>query len=121
MTKRALVTGGSGSLGSAIARRLAASQYHVIVHSNSNLAAAESTVAGIRSDGGSAQAVQFDITDAQATLTALETLLVDGPIQVIINNAGIHQDAVMPGMSLEQWHSVIDVSLHGFFTSLNHC
>ena len=69
----------------------------------------------IRVDGGAAEAVAFDVTDPQATSTALERLLEAGAIQVLVNNAGIHDDAVFPGMRAEQWHRVIDVSLHGFF------
>jgi 3-oxoacyl-[acyl-carrier protein] reductase len=65
--------------------------------------------------GGIASAVAFDVCDAAATLAALETLLADGPIQVVVNNAGIHDDAVFPGMRAEQWSRVIDVSLNGFF------
>lgn len=113
--KRALVTGGSGDLGSAIARRLARDGLHVIVHANARLAAAEEVAAAIRAEDGSAEAVAFDVTDAQASAAALERLLADGPIQVLVNNAGIHDDAVFPGMRAEQWHRVIDVSLHGFF------
>ncbi|MCC2632339.1 3-oxoacyl-ACP reductase FabG [Ramlibacter sp.] len=113
--KRALVTGGSGDLGSAIARRLARDGLHVIVHANGRLAAAEEVAQAIRADGGSAEAVAFDVTDAQATSAALERLLEAGPIQVVVNNAGIHDDAVFPGMRVEQWRRVIDVSLHGFF------
>jgi 3-oxoacyl-[acyl-carrier protein] reductase len=113
--KRALVTGGSGDLGGAIARRLARDGLHVIVHANSRLAAAEEVAAAIRADGGSAEAVAFDVTDAQASASAIERLLAPGPIQVLVNNAGIHDDAVFPGMRPEQWHRVIDVSLHGFF------
>lgn len=113
--KRALVTGGSGDLGSAIARRLARDGLHVIVHANARLAAAEAVVQAIRADGGSAEAVAFDVTDAQASAAALERLLEAGAIQVLVNNAGIHDDAVFPGMRAEQWHRVIDVSLHGFF------
>jgi len=64
---------------------------------------------------GSAQAVSFDIADRDATGTALQKLLVDGPIQIVVNNAGVHDDAVMPGMRPEQWSRVIDVSLNGFF------
>ena len=113
--KRALVTGGSGDLGSAIARRLARDGLHVIVHANARLAAAEEVAAAIRAEDGSAEAVAFDVTDAQASAAALERLLADGPVQVLVNNAGIHDDAVFPGMRAEQWHRVIDVSLHGFF------
>jgi 3-oxoacyl-[acyl-carrier protein] reductase len=113
--KRALVTGGSGDLGSAIARRLARGGLHVIVHANARLPAAQEVVAGIQAEGGSAEAVAFDVTDAQASAAALERLLEAGPIQVLVNNAGIHDDAVFPGMRAEQWHRVIDVSLHGFF------
>lgn len=113
--KRALVTGGSGGLGSAISRRLAADGFHVIVHANSHLAKAQEVAADIAAQGGRAQAVAFDVTDAAATAAALEALLEDGPIQVLVNNAGIHDDAVFPGMQLAQWQRVLDVSLNGFF------
>ena len=111
--KHALVTGGSGDIGAAICRRLAVDGAHVHVHANRNLAQAEAVADAIRTAGGSAQAVQFDVTDADATLSALEALT--GPIQILVNNAGIHEDAVMPGMRREQWAAVIDVSLNGFF------
>lgn len=113
--KRALVTGGSGDLGGAISKRLAADGLHVIVHANGNLARAEAVVAEIRGAGGSADAVAFDVADGDATRVAIEALLQSGPIQVIVNNAGIHDDAPMAGMSEAQWKRVIDVSLHGFF------
>lgn len=113
--KRALVTGGSGGLGSAISRRLAADGFHVIVHANSHLAKAQEVAADIAAQSGRAQAVAFDVTDAAATAAALEALLEDGPIQVLVNNAGIHDDAVFPGMQLAQWQRVLDVSLNGFF------
>ena len=110
MKKRALVTGGSGGIGAAICRRLAKDGFHVIVHGNSRLDAAKALAGEI---GG--EAVQFDVTDVVATLTVLEALLEVGPIQVVVNNAGIHDDATFPGMTSAQWHRVIDVSLHGFF------
>jgi 3-oxoacyl-[acyl-carrier protein] reductase len=114
-SRRALVTGGSGDLGGSMARALAADGYHVIVHANSGLARADDVAAGIRDLGGAAQAVAFDVTDAQATRHALETLLADGPIHAVINNAGVHEDSPMAGMSEDAWRRVIDVSLHGFF------
>lgn len=113
--KRSLVTGGSGDLGSAICRRLASEGLHVIVHANVNLARAETVVADIRATGGSAEAVAFDVADGEATRQAIDALLQAGPIQVVINNAGIHDDGPMAGMSAAQWKRVIDVSLHGFF------
>ena len=113
--KRALITGGSGGIGAAICRRLAADGHHVIVHANRNLDKAAAVVSEITSAGGSAEAVAFDVTNRTATEAALEPLLEKGAIQILVNNAGIHADAVFPGMSAQQWHSVIDVSLNGFF------
>lgn len=113
--RRALVTGGSGDLGGAICRRLAADGAHVIVHANANLARADAVVAQIIADGGSAQAVAFDVADNDAVSAALEGLLADGPIQIVVNNAGIHDDATMAGMDAQRWQRVIDVSLNGFF------
>lgn len=115
LPRRALVTGGSGDLGGAICRRLAADDLHVIVHANANLGRAEAVVAEIIAAGGSAQAIAFDVADAQAAGQAVANLLESGPIQVLVNNAGIHDDAPMAGMSETQWKRVIDVSLHGFF------
>ena len=113
--KRALVTGGSGGIGAAICWRLAADGHHVIVHANRSLDKAEAVVTAIRAAGGSTEAVAFDVTDRAATAAALETLLAAGTIQILVNNAGIHADAVFPGMSGEQWDSVIAVSLNGFY------
>ena len=111
---RALVTGGSGDIGSAICRRLAR-DHDVVVHANSRVDRAQAVADAIVADGGRAIAVAFDVCDAAATQAALDTLLTDGPIQVLVNNAGIHDDAVFPGMRAEQWSRVIDVSLNGFF------
>jgi 3-oxoacyl-[acyl-carrier protein] reductase len=113
--KRALVTGGSGGIGAAICRKLAADGYHVYVHANSALQRAEELVAEITVAGGSAQAIAFDVGNAEQTQSALQTVLAEGAIQVLVNNAGIHNDAVMPGMNAQQWHNVINVSLNGFF------
>lgn len=110
MKRRALVTGGSGAIGAAICRRLAADGLEVIVHANRHLDAARALAEEI---GGTA--VAFDVCDAAATHEALEALIESAPIQVVVNNAGIHDDAAFPGMRREQWQRVIDVSLNGFF------
>jgi 3-oxoacyl-[acyl-carrier protein] reductase len=113
--RRALVTGGSGDIGGAICRQLALDGVHVVVHANSNRARADAVVAAIRSGGGSAEAVVFDVADADATRAAIDALLQPGAIQIVVNNAGVHDDAPMAGMSDAQWRRVVDVSLHGFF------
>lgn len=113
--KRALVTGGSGDIGSAICRRLAAEGMHVIVHANSRPERAEGLAEELRTDGGSAEVVVFDVTDMEGCREALSSLAEQAPIQVVVNNAGIHDDAPLAGMSAAQWQKVIDVSLNGFF------
>jgi len=113
--KRALVTGGSGGIGAAICRRLAADGLHVIVHAGSRLAEAQRLAAEITAGGGSAQAVAFDVADRVQTEAALKQLLGAGAVQVVVNNAGIHDDAPMPAMKPAQWSRVIDVSLNGFY------
>jgi 3-oxoacyl-[acyl-carrier protein] reductase len=118
--KRALVTGGSGGIGIAICRRLARDGHEVFVHANRSKKVADELVQEILAAGGRAHALCFDITDAAATHSALDLVLNDGPIQVLVNNAGVHDDAVLPGMSAEQWHRVIDVSVNGFFNVTRH-
>lgn len=113
--KRALVTGGSGAIGAAICRELASAKHHVVVHAHAHPARADEVVASIHAAGGSAEATAFDVCDGAGARRTLEQLLEAGAIQLIVNNAGIHQDAVMAGMSEDIWRRVIDVSLNGFF------
>jgi len=113
--KRALVTGASGGLGRAIAQRLARDGLHVIVHANSRLDAAQALADEIIAAGGHADAIAFDLTDRDATHAACTRLLEAGPVQVLVNNAGTHDDAAFPALRAEQWQHVIDVSLNGFF------
>ena len=115
MRRRALVTGGSGGIGAAICKRLARDGHIVYVHANRSIEAAADVVAEITAAGGKAQTVSFDVTNAEATRAALEAILNDGAVQILVNNAGIHDDAVFPGMSADQWHTVINTSVDGFF------
>jgi len=112
---RALVTGGSGGLGAAICRRLGKAGHFVYVHAYRGAAAAQAVANDIIAAGGEASAVQFDLTDAAATRAAVQALLEQGPVQILVNNAGIHDDAVFPGMSAAQWHRVIDLTVNGFY------
>ncbi|MFO0123826.1 MAG: 3-oxoacyl-ACP reductase FabG [Inhella sp.] len=113
--KRALVTGASGALGAAIARRLAADGAHLLLHANANADAVQALADELKAAGGSAETMVFDLTNDAATADAVANMLAGGAVQIVVNNAGIHDDAVFPGMRAEQWHRVIDVSLHGFF------
>jgi 3-oxoacyl-[acyl-carrier protein] reductase len=112
---RTLVSGGASPIGAAISRALARDGHHVIVHGSGNPERAIAVAEEIVATGGSAEAVGFDLTDAAACEAALARLLEAGPVQAVVHNAGTHDDAPMAGMSAQQWHSVIDVSLNGFF------
>jgi 3-oxoacyl-[acyl-carrier protein] reductase len=113
--KRALVTGASGALGSAIARRLAADGARLLLHGHSRPEAVRALADGIIASGGEAECWLFDLTDDAATADAAARMLAGGSVQIVVNNAGVHDDAVFPGMKAAQWHRVIDLSLHGFF------
>jgi len=113
--KRALVTGASGALGTAIAHRLARDGATVLLHASSRPETIESLAETLRAAGGTAECHVFDLRSDEATAAGCAAMLAGGPVQIVVNNAGVHDDAVMPGMRAEQWHKVIDVSLNGFF------
>lgn len=112
---KALVTGGSGAIGAAICRRLGAAGHFVYVHANTRIGAAELVAREIVASGGRAQALSFDVADGASARAALEPLLEPEPIQILVNGAGVHDDAAFAGMSEAQWRRVIDVSVHGFY------
>lgn len=113
--KRALITGASGGIGGAIARRLAADGCHVVLHGSSNPDALEALRAEIEGEGGTAETVRFDLRDEAAVSKGMEGVLAGGPVQVLIHNAGVHDDAPLAGMADEQWNRVLDISLNGFY------
>ena len=116
--KYALVTGGSRGIGRAVALRLSRDGMPVIVNYVSNDAAAEETKQMIEAQGGVCELLKFDIADEQAVDAALEGWEKAHPedfIAVLVNNAGTRRDNLMIMMSDEDWHSVIDAPLNGFF------
>ncbi|MEO3473572.1 3-oxoacyl-ACP reductase FabG [Roseomonas sp. CAU 1739] len=108
--RRALVTGGASPIGAAICRALARDGCAVVVHAHANADGATALAAEI---GGTP--ASFDVTDHDATLAACNALLEAGPIQVLVHNAGIHDDVPMAAMTQTQWRRVMAVSLDGFF------
>lgn len=116
MTRKALITGGSGGIGGAIAERLAADGMQVWIHYRSNPGSAQQIADRITASGGTASITGFDVTDAEQCQQALDILLAsEETIDVVVHNAGITADAPFPGMEEHQWRDVIDTSLHGFF------
>lgn len=116
--KYALVTGGSRGIGREVCYKLAEMGYYVIVNYVSNAAEAEKTLAGVRERGSDGEAMAFDVADGEKAaemLEAWQTRNPDGYIEVLVNNAGVTQDAVMLWMEPAQWRKVIDVSLNGFY------
>ncbi|MEL6187449.1 MAG: 3-oxoacyl-ACP reductase FabG [Myxococcota bacterium] len=114
---RALVTGASRGIGAAVARRLAADGFPVIVNYRSRADDAEAVVGAIREAGGEAVAHGFDVSDGAATREALEGLLAedDRAITVVVNNAGVTQDMPFPAMDWTAWERVTRTTVDGFF------
>ena len=116
--KYALVTGGSRGIGRAICLKLAGMGIPVIINFQSNIEAARSLCEEILAEGGEASLMQFDVADPKAVSSALEAWENEHPddyIAYLVNNAGIRRDNMMFMMPQEDWHSVIDTTLNGFF------
>lgn len=116
--KYALVTGGSRGIGRAICLKLAGMGIPVIINFKSNVEAAQSLREEILAEGGEASLMQFDVADPKAVSSALEAWENEHPddyIAYLVNNAGIRRDNMMFMMPQEDWHSVIDTTMNGFF------
>lgn len=121
--KYSLVTGGSRGLGRAVCIKLAQMGIPVIINYQSNEKAAEEVRDLIIAQGGQASLMKFNVADkdeVSASLEAWEKEHPDDYIAYLVNNAGIRRDNVMFMMPDEDWHSVIDVTLNGFFYVTRH-
>ncbi|MBX7251472.1 MAG: 3-oxoacyl-[acyl-carrier-protein] reductase [Candidatus Promineofilum sp.] len=114
--KVAVVTGASRGIGRAIAETLAAEGASVVVNYQSNAAAAEAVVAGIRERGGQALAVAADVSDMAAAEGLIRAALeAYDHIDIVVNNAGTTRDTLLLSMKEEQWDVVIDTNLKSVF------
>lgn len=114
--KVAIVTGASKGIGRAVCIELARRGFVLMVNYHSDRSGAASTLEKVREQGADGRIIPFDVRDYQAVQQAVGRILADfGTIDVLVNNAGITADELFVMMSRENWHSVIDTSLHGFF------
>lgn len=118
MKQIALITGASRGIGKAVAIKLAQMGFYVIINYRSNDAEAENTLQQIQNEGGEAELLKFDVSSKEAVDKALDQWFAQNEgkkISILINNAGIREDALMMWMMESQWKNVIDTNLNGFF------
>lgn len=121
--KCALVTGGSRGIGNAICEKLSQdSSYHILINYYSNKEEAENTLEKVIGNGATGEILKFDVAnfdEVQSVLTQWQEANPEAIVEAIINNAGITKDGLFMWMSLEDWSSVINTSLNGFFNVTN--
>ena len=122
--KCALITGGSRGIGRAICNKLSQeSEYHILINYHSNKDAANETLKLVEENGNTGEILQFDVSNADEVKNALDTWQennTDALIEVVVNNAGITKDGLFMWMPKQDWDSVINTSLNGFFNVTNY-
>jgi 3-oxoacyl-[acyl-carrier protein] reductase len=116
--KCALITGGSRGIGRAVCLKMAEMGYHVIINYKGNEEQAAITLEQVQEKGGTAELLRFNVGDKVEITTVLGGWLEankEKTVEVLVNNAGIKEDALMIFMNDEQWESVLGTSLDGFF------
>jgi 3-oxoacyl-[acyl-carrier protein] reductase len=121
--KCVLVTGGSRGIGSAICKKLAVdTDYHILINYQSNKTGAEHTLEEVKKLGATGEVIGFDVSDfeeVKSALTQWEEANPSAIVEAIVNNAGIAKDGLFMWMSPQDWTSVINTSLGGFFNVTN--
>lgn len=118
--ERILVTGSSRGIGAAIAQRLAADGYHVVLHCRSQRQQAEQVQDSIIRNGGNASILQFDVADRASVRATLEAdMELQGTYYGVVCNAGIARDNAFPAMLEEEWDSVVHTNLDAFYNVLH--
>lgn len=112
----ALVTGASGTIGAAIAISLGSAGFRVAVHYRNGKASADTLVGRIVATGGTASAVEADLSRAESVSKMFEGIEQElGRVDYLVNNAGVNRDVLLAFMSDEQWDEVIDTNLRGTY------
>ncbi len=112
----ALVTGASRGIGKAIAKALAETDRFVYLNFNSSQKKAKAVLEDIISSGGNGALLQFDVSNREESEKAVKKIISEkGKIDILVNNAGIRDDMLMVWMKKENWQTVIDTNLTGFF------
>lgn len=114
----ALISGASRGIGRAIALRLAKMGFSILINYRSNDTDAKAVLTTIQKEGGTGELLKFDVTDSEASAHALSTWHAAHPnsvIKILVNNAGIRRDSLLIWMEPDNWNSVIDTTLQGFY------
>ena len=115
-TKTAIVTGGSKGIGRAICNELGRDGYYIIINYRSDDKAAAETLEILRNNGADGEPCRFDISNSEETKIALDDITSRFTnIEVLVNNAGITADGLFIFMTEDEWDSVINTNLKGFY------
>jgi 3-oxoacyl-[acyl-carrier protein] reductase len=118
MKKYALITGGSRGIGRAVCVKLASMGYHILINYASRDEEAQKTLEQVRAEGSDGELLKFDVCDNAQVNNVLDAWAQSHQeeyIEVLVNNAGIRHDNVLALMPEEEWHSVLDITLSGFY------